>query len=78
MCHGHTASGVNGWLDQWTADSPAANICGRHCTIQSMLRAALTALMARLWWPGIKWLIKTVAWVGSWYACIAQCIPIRV
>ncbi len=64
MGHGLTASGVSGWLDQRTADSPAANTCGHHSTTQSMLRAALTPLMAWLCWQGIKWLIETVAWLG--------------
>jgi hypothetical protein len=28
-----------------------------------------------LCWPGIKWVIGTVAWLGGWYACLAECMP---
>jgi hypothetical protein len=39
-----------------------------------LIGAALTAWFC---WPCIidKWVIGTVAWLGCWYGCVAECIP---
>jgi hypothetical protein len=37
-----------------------------------LIGAALTAWFC---WPCIKWVIGTVAELGCWYACVAECIP---
>jgi hypothetical protein len=34
------------------------------------------ALSAWFCWPCINWVIGTVAWLGSWYACVAECLPV--
>lgn len=26
-------------------------------------------------WPVVVWLIGVTAWLGSWYACITDCLP---
>jgi hypothetical protein len=45
-----------------------------HLTVQP---SSLIAAMIVLWicWPVIEWCIGSVAWLGSWYACVAECLP---
>jgi hypothetical protein len=38
-----------------------------------MLGVIATMLIIHLCWPGIQWLIGTVAWLCSWYACVIEC-----
>jgi hypothetical protein len=45
-------------------------------SIRSRMLGLLGAVLV-LWlcWPGIKWLIGTVEWLASWYACVSECLP---
>jgi hypothetical protein len=47
------------------------------CTAQIANMLGLVAALIAFWlcWPWIEWCIGTVAWLGSWYACIAECLP---
>lgn len=47
--------------------------CKRH--MAAMLGLVATVVMVYLCWPVVHWLIGTVAWLGSWYACVIECLP---
>jgi hypothetical protein len=40
-----------------------------------MLGLVAAAVALCLCWPGIKWLIGLVAWLASYYAAVAECLP---
>jgi hypothetical protein len=48
--------------------------CKRH--MAATLGLIATMLIVYLCWLGIHWLIGTAAWLGSWYACVIECMPI--
>ncbi len=48
----------------------------RLAVAAAMLAVIAAALTVWFCWPCIKWLIGTVAcWLGSWYACVAERLP---
>jgi hypothetical protein len=51
--------------------------CSPDCTSQLVNMLRLVAALIAFWicWPVIDWCIGTVAWLGSWYACITECLP---
>ena len=51
--------------------------CSPICAAQlaNMLGLVAALIAFGICWPVIQWCIGTVAWLASWYACIAECLP---
>jgi hypothetical protein len=56
---------------------PANLHCSPYYTAQFANMLGLVAAMIVFWicWPLIEWCIGTVAWLASWYASVAECLP---